>query len=134
MQYIVSKQKKLEIKKSISYYEKDQINKIKCFKENNIAKFEVIGNFYSDLPRINVGWKSNNEQGFFAQNIIAQNVALIYKRTDTTYIKIFDCKSQEFLGNRHLLCFFPSKHSIPIYTRVCCLFYHPHHLWLHHCC
>ena len=72
MQYIVSKQKKLEIKKSISYYEKDQINKIKCFKENNIAKFEVIGNFYSDLPRINIGWKSNNEQGFFAQNIIAQ--------------------------------------------------------------
>ena len=26
-----------------------------------IKKFEVIENFYSDLPRINIGWKSNNE-------------------------------------------------------------------------
>ena len=26
-----------------------------------IAKFEKIENFYSDLPRINIGWKSNNE-------------------------------------------------------------------------
>ena len=25
-----------------------------------IKKFEVIENFYSDLPRINIGWKSNN--------------------------------------------------------------------------
>ena len=25
-----------------------------------ITKFEVIENFYSDLPKINIGWKSNN--------------------------------------------------------------------------
>ena len=25
-----------------------------------IKKFEVIENFYSDLPRINIGWKSNS--------------------------------------------------------------------------
>ena len=25
-----------------------------------IAKFEMIENFYSDLPRINIGWKSND--------------------------------------------------------------------------
>ena len=25
-----------------------------------IAQFEVIENFYSDLPRINIGWKPNN--------------------------------------------------------------------------
>ena len=28
--------------------------------EKTIAKFEVIENFHSDLPRINIGWKSNN--------------------------------------------------------------------------
>ena len=52
------------------------------------VKFEVIENFYSDLP------------------IIAQNVDLIYKCSNTMHLKIFACKSQEFLGNRHLLCYF----------------------------
>ena len=36
--------------------------KVKCtvLEKTIIAKFEVIENFYSDLPRINIGWKSNN--------------------------------------------------------------------------
>ena len=27
--------------------------------EKTVVKFEVIENFYSDLPRINIGWKLN---------------------------------------------------------------------------
>ena len=46
--------------KSMSYKEKDLTNEVKCCTENNNAKFEVIENFYSDLPKVNTGWKSNN--------------------------------------------------------------------------
>ena len=51
--------------KNISYKDKDLTllsNKVKCtvLEKTIIAKFEVIENFYSDLPRINIGWKSNN--------------------------------------------------------------------------
>ena len=35
------------------------------------------------------------------------------------YLKTLACKSQEFLGNRHLLCHFPLGHSIHICTRFC---------------
>ena len=37
-------------------------NKVKCtvLEKAITAKFEVIENFYSDLPRINTGWKSNS--------------------------------------------------------------------------
>ena len=44
----------------MSYKEKDLTNEVKCCTENNNAKFEVIENFYSDLPKVNTGWKSNN--------------------------------------------------------------------------
>ena len=94
-----------------------------------IAKFEVIENFYSDLPKINTGWKSNN-RSFLAQNIIPQNEDLIYKRSNTMYLKILGSKYQAFLGNRYLLCQFPSEHSIHICTSFCSQFYHSHHLWL----
>ena len=61
---------------------------------------------------------------------------MIYKRKNTMYLKILTCKSQEFLGNRRLLQQYPSKYryNIHICTSFCCLFYHSHHLWLHHCC
>ena len=52
---------------------------------------------------------------------------LIYKRSNTMYLKILASKYQAFVGNRQLKCYFPSEHSI-------CQFYHSHHLWLHHCC
>ena len=99
-----------------------------------ISKFEVLENFYSDLLKINIGQKSNNSQHFLAQNIIAQNVDLIYKRSNTMYLKILACKSQEFLGNRHLLRQFPLEHSVHICNRFCSQFYHSQQLWLHHCC
>ena len=35
------------------------------------------------------------------------------------YLKTLACKSQEFLGNRHLLSQLPSGHSIHICTRFC---------------
>ena len=44
---------------------------IKCFTENDIAKFQVTENFYSDLLRNNIGLKSNNYQSFLTKNIIA---------------------------------------------------------------
>ena len=50
------------------------------------------------------------------------------------YLKILACKSQEFLGNRYLLCYFPLEYSIHICTRFCSQFYHSHHLWQHNCC
>ena len=59
---------------------------------------------------------------------------IINKRTNTTYLKVLAYKSQEFLGNRHFLCLFSSQHIIHICTSFCCVCYHPHHLWLHHCC
>ena len=59
---------------------------------------------------------------------------LLYKRSNTSYLKILAYKSEEFLSNRHLLCYFPSERSIHICTRFCSQFYHSHHLWLHHCC
>ena len=40
--------------KNISYKENDLINKVKCFSDR-----EVVKNFCSDLPKINIGWKSN---------------------------------------------------------------------------
>ena len=46
---------KIRSQKNISYKEKDLINKVKCFSDR-----EVIENFYSDVPKINIGWKSNN--------------------------------------------------------------------------
>ena len=46
---------KLQASNLISYKEKDRINKVKCFGDG-----EVVENFYSDLPKINIGWKSNN--------------------------------------------------------------------------
>ena len=70
---------------------------------------------------------------FLAENIVKQNVDLIYKSTNRTYLKILAYKSQEFIGNRHFLCLFPSEHSTHICTRFCYLFYH-HHLWLRYCC
>ena len=48
------------VPKNMSYKEKDLTNEVKCCTENNNAKFEVIENFYSDLPKVNTGWKSNN--------------------------------------------------------------------------
>ena len=48
----------------LSYKEKDLIKyygKTYRLEKTIIAKFEKIENFYSDLPRINIGWKSNNE-------------------------------------------------------------------------
>ena len=59
-------------------------------------KFEVVENFYSDLPKINIGWTSNNKRSFLTYNIIAQNVDLIYKHSNTMkiYWKIFTYKFQ----------------------------------------
>ena len=37
------------------------INKVKCFNDR-----EMIENFYSDLPKINIGWKSNNYRSLLA--------------------------------------------------------------------
>ena len=47
-------------KKKISYKEKDLINKVKCFTEKDNHEVWSVENFYSDLPKINIGWKSNN--------------------------------------------------------------------------
>ena len=73
-------------------------------KKTIITKFDVIENLYSDLSRMNIGWKSNKYWSFLAWNIIAQNVDLIYKRTNTMYLKILAWKCEEFLGKRYLLC------------------------------
>ena len=48
------------LSKNISYKDKDLTllsNKVKCtvLEKTIIARFEVIENFYSDLPRINIG-------------------------------------------------------------------------------
>ena len=45
--------------KNISFKEKDQIYKF--FTENDVMKFEVIENFYSDLTKINIGNQITNE-------------------------------------------------------------------------
>ena len=73
-------------------------------KKTIITKFDVIENLYSDLSRMNIGWKSNKYWSFLAWNIIAQNVDLIYERTNTMYLKILAWKCEEFLGKRYLLC------------------------------
>ena len=44
--------------KEISFKEKKLI--INVLQKTIIAKFKVIENVYSDLPRINIRWKSNN--------------------------------------------------------------------------
>ena len=50
------------------------------------------------------------------------------------YLKILACKSQEFLGNRYLLCQFPSEYSIHNLPQVSLPILPIHHLWMHHCC
>ena len=62
---------------------------------------------------------------------MAQYVDLVYKRSNTMkiYLKIFACKISIIYANSH-----QTEHSIQIFTRFCCQFYHSHHLWLHDCC
>ena len=75
-----------------------------CSDKTIIVKLEVIENFYSDLPRINIEWNQISSEIFSSRKIISQNTDLIYKRSNAMYLKTLAGKSHEFLSNRHLLC------------------------------
>ena len=88
--------KKYAHKKNISFKEKGLINKVKCFTENN-------GEVWRDRKLL--FWLAKNLWVETKQlTKFSQNVDLIYKRSNTIYLKILATKYLAFLGNQHLLC------------------------------
>ena len=99
-------------------------------KEVWLAKFEVIYNFYTGLPRISSGCKSNEKICHIeCQSTKCRSDLQTYKHNilQNLGLRISGISRQQTLL---MLTSIETHHSH--LHQICCLFYHPHHLWLHH--
>ena len=99
-------------------------------KEVWLATFEVIYNFYTGLPRISSGCKSNEKICHIEyQSTKCRSDLQTYKHNilQNLGLQISGISRQQTLL---MLTSIGAHHSH--LHQICCLFYHPHHLWLHH--